>query len=89
VLVVDDTDSDLFPLAQGLTVYAQADSWNPNSEWGMVLEQDEILGKPYNNIRWATVGRVWGYDGVARTGDDVIHSGALAIAADDGLPPRP
>ncbi len=89
VLVVDDTDSDLFPLAQGLTVYAQADSWNPNSEWGMVLEQDEILGKPYNNIRWATVGRVWGYDGIARTGDDVIHSGALAIAADDGLPPRP
>ena len=89
VLVVDDTDSDLFPLAQGLTVWAQADSWNPNSEWGMVLEQDEIQGLPYNNIRWSTVGRVWGYDGIARTSDDVIRSGALSSAAADGLPPRP
>jgi len=89
VLVVDATDSGSFPLAEGLTVYAQADSWNPNTAYGMVLEQDEVLHKPYNNIRWANVGRVWGYSGEGRTGDTIIRGGAVSTASDDGLPARP
>jgi hypothetical protein len=34
----------------GTAVYAQVDSAKAGSDYGAVLELDEILGLPYNNI---------------------------------------
>ncbi len=93
VLVVDINDSPyIFPpgtgLIPGTQIYAQADSWNPNTTWGMVLEQDEKLGLPYNNIRWATRSD-WQYPPATRDEDSVIRGAEVFGAADDGLPARP
>jgi len=44
-------------LAVGTIVYAQVDSWNPDTNYGAVREQHEILGQPYNNITQTTVVR--------------------------------
>jgi len=89
ILVVDIEDSPyIFPLVPGTQVYAQADSWNPYTTWGMVLERDEKLGLPYNNIRWATRSD-WQYPPATRDEDSVIRGAEVFGAADDGLPPRP
>jgi len=37
-------------LAAGTPVYAQVDAYHPDTDYGAVLELDEILGQEYNNI---------------------------------------
>jgi len=45
-----------WPLAAGTEIYAQVDSWNPDTDYGTVLEDHEIRGQPYwNNIGHTTV----------------------------------
>ena len=89
ILVVDSGDAaSIFPLAPGTQVYAQADSWNPETAWGMVLEQDEKLGLPYNNIRWATRSD-WQYPPATRDASSVIRGAETFGAAEGGLPARP
>lgn len=39
-----------WPLLLGTPVYAQVDSYNPDSLYGLVLETHEMTGGPYNNI---------------------------------------
>ena len=39
-----------WPLAPGATVYAQVDSFNPATSYGVVREIHEIAGEPYNNV---------------------------------------
>ena len=39
-----------WPLPAGTPVYAQVDSYGSGSDYGMVLESHEILGRAYNNI---------------------------------------
>jgi len=39
-----------WPLDAGTPVYAQVDSWNPDTSYGAVLEIHEKLGEAYNNI---------------------------------------
>ena len=89
ILVVDIEDSaNIFPLVPGTQIYAQADSWNPETDWGMVLEQDEKLSLPYNNIRWATRSD-WQYPPATRDEGSVIRGAESFGAAADGLPARP
>ncbi len=38
-----------WPLAEGATIYAQVDSYNPDTSYGMVRETHEIVGGQYNN----------------------------------------
>jgi hypothetical protein len=38
------------PLPAGTPVYAQVDAYHPDTDYGTVLELDEILGLDYNNI---------------------------------------
>jgi uncharacterized repeat protein (TIGR01451 family) len=47
-----DTENSRFPetLAVGTPVYAQVDSANTGTDYGVVLEIDEIKDEPYNNI---------------------------------------
>ena len=42
-----------WPLAAGMRVYAQADSWNSDTTYGAVLESHEISSGAYNNITGA------------------------------------
>ncbi len=45
-----------WPLAAGTEIYVQVDSWNPDTDYGTVLEDHEIRGQPYeNNIGHTTV----------------------------------
>jgi hypothetical protein len=45
-----------WPLAAGTEIYAQVDSWNPDTDYGTVLEDHEIRGQSYeNNIGHTTV----------------------------------
>jgi hypothetical protein len=37
-------------LPAGTVLYAQVDSFNPDTAYGAVLETHEIIGRPYNNI---------------------------------------
>ncbi len=37
-------------LTAGVPVYVQLDAYHPDTDYGAVLELDEILGLPYNNI---------------------------------------
>ena len=39
-----------WPLAEGIPVYAQVDSWKGQSTYGAVIETHEITGGAYNNI---------------------------------------
>ena len=39
-----------WPLPAGTVLYAQVDSFNPDTAYGAVLETHEIIGQPYNNI---------------------------------------
>jgi hypothetical protein len=38
------------PLPAGTPIYVQVDTWNPDTDYGAVLEDHEILGRAYNNI---------------------------------------
>jgi uncharacterized repeat protein (TIGR01451 family) len=39
-----------WPLASGATIYAQVDSYNPATSYGMVRETHEIISGQYNNV---------------------------------------
>jgi len=86
VLRVDENDPNAaiqWPLREGDIILAQVDSWNPETNYGMVIEGHEAYGGPYDNIRWAT--RVlW------TLGDGAGHAAiAGSGAAFEGLPERP
>ncbi|MEJ5309992.1 MAG: LamG-like jellyroll fold domain-containing protein [Anaerolineae bacterium] len=44
-----------WPLAVGVPVYAQVDSYNAETSYGAVLERHEIIGEDYNNIEMEEV----------------------------------
>ena len=71
----------IWPLALGTPVYAQVDSANTGTDYGAVLEMDEILGEPYDNILGATVA----------TGSGAVQhkaTGSFQSVDLHGLPPR-
>ena len=39
-----------WPIPGGTPVYVQVDSFNPGTDYGLVLEDHEILGESYNNV---------------------------------------
>jgi hypothetical protein len=80
---VGDRSHANWPLAAGTAIYAQADSWNPGSSYGAVLESHEIRGLPYNNIR----GPILVAPGASSAGNPA--AGLLMINASKKLPARP
>jgi hypothetical protein len=48
--VPDESEIKTWPLPAGTTLYAQADSYNLDTLYGMVAETHERTGGPYNNI---------------------------------------
>jgi hypothetical protein len=48
--VEGESNIDTWPLPVGTTLYAQADSYDPGTTHGMVLESHEVAGQAYNNI---------------------------------------
>jgi hypothetical protein len=70
------------PLAAGTHIWAQVDSVNLNTNYGVVLELHEIIGGPYNNIRSAL--------STAKTNPTKTPLAAPGAppAADQKLPPR-
>jgi hypothetical protein len=64
-------------------IYAQVDSYNYQTNYGALLERDEILGLPYNNI----LGPVYPSTGVARPATVISQPTITQLAAI--LPSRP
>ena len=72
-----------WPLAAGTAIYVQVDSANANTAYGAVLENHEILGESYNNIRQTTIDVASGDVGTATR----LPGEGDAILPGD-LPPR-
>jgi hypothetical protein len=79
-------DISVFPavLSRGTPVYAQVDSFNPDTGYGTVLESHEATGGPYNNI----AGPVFSVTGVASGSTWVPHTHARPASVKN-LPRRP
>jgi len=66
-----------WPLLAGTPVYAQVDSWNPDTPYGVVREGHEIAGEPYvNNIGFTRVRR-----------DDIGVTEIAPVSIERELPP--
>jgi hypothetical protein len=75
-------------LTEGTPVYAQVDSWHPDTTYGAVLESHEMAGGNYNNI----LGPV--YSIVTGMGQEPWQIatpglGGIPPVSSEGLPPRP
>jgi uncharacterized repeat protein (TIGR01451 family) len=76
-----------WPLTEGATIYAQVDSYNPDTSYGMVRETHEIVGAQYNNTSAA-----FKVASLAATTTDDLPGDGQRIDMDFGetsLPPRP
>ncbi len=77
-----------WPLRDGSVVYAQVDSWDPNTTYGGVLEIHELLGWPYDNIfgpvRSSTPREPLSFP--AFEGEGVVSGASGGL---EGLPERP
>jgi hypothetical protein len=76
-----------WPLPQGVTVYAQVDSLNPATTYGLVKETHEIVGGWYNNVSEAV--KVAGLAGAPACGVPGEGQPPEGDMGETSLPPRP
>jgi hypothetical protein len=75
-------------VTEGTPVYAQVDSWHPDTTYGAVLENHEMAGGNYNNI----LGPVYSIvTGMGQESGQIATPGPRGIppVSSDGLPSRP